>query len=195
MNGAVFMNWVQHQLLPYLTTPTVVVMDNASYHSMLDPERRQPTSAWKKKQIQDWLTSHDIPFDVTLTKPELYVICKRNRVDPIYSIDNMISASGQHKVLRLPAYHCDLNPIELIWSQVKRRVAEENCHFTLKKVLELTKSSISKVTAADWQSCVRHTTTIEQEYMRLDGIIQRIQPIVIRLDSSSSSSSSEDSED
>ena len=195
MNGTVFTDWVQRQLLPFLTTPTVVVMDNASYHSLIDPEHRQPTSSWRKQQLKDWLTSKQVPFGLGLKKPELYELCKANKIDPTYSIDNLISANGDHKVLRLPAYHCDLNPIEIIWSQVKRRVAEANCHFTLKTVLELTKSSLSKFTAADWQGVIRHTMGIEREYMASDGIQPRIEPVVISLDSSSSSSSSsEDSE-
>ncbi|KAJ4441671.1 hypothetical protein ANN_11529, partial [Periplaneta americana] len=31
-----------------------------------------------------------------------------------------------HVVLRLPPYHCILNPIEMIWSEVKRKVASKN---------------------------------------------------------------------
>jgi len=31
-----------------------------------------------------------------------------------YVIDNMVKNAG-HTVLRLPPYHCELNPIELTW--------------------------------------------------------------------------------
>lgn len=33
------------------------------------------------------------------------------------------------EVLRLPPYHCKLNPIEMIWGQVKGYVAGENKTF------------------------------------------------------------------
>ena len=33
-------------------------------------------------------------------------------------IDEIARACG-HEVLRLPPYHCTLNPIELVWAQLK----------------------------------------------------------------------------
>jgi hypothetical protein len=41
-------------------------------------------------------------------------------------------------VLRTPVRHCELNPIELIWAQVKGFVAKNNTTFRLKDVKELT---------------------------------------------------------
>ena len=59
MNSTVFENYVTNQLLPELDTPSVVVMDNASYHSRVDPETASPT--FTKKQMQKWLIKN-IPF-------------------------------------------------------------------------------------------------------------------------------------
>jgi transposase len=45
-----------------------------------------------------------------------------------YKIDDMAKAMG-HSVLRLPPYHCDLNPVELIWAQIKHNVSVNNTQF------------------------------------------------------------------
>lgn len=42
-----------------------------------------------------------------------------------YAIDEMATFYG-HVVLRLPPYHCILNPIEMVWSQIKRKVVSQN---------------------------------------------------------------------
>ena len=52
-------------------------------------------------------------------KRELYKLIKTSNFTPKYTVDEMVKAAG-HEVLRLPPYHCELNPIELAWSQVKR---------------------------------------------------------------------------
>jgi transposase len=55
-------------------------------------------------------------------KVQLYEMIKAYK--PKYKtflVDEIITASG-HTVLRLPPYHPDLNPIELIWADVKQWV-------------------------------------------------------------------------
>ena len=34
MNGDCYLNWFEHQLLPALNNPTVIVQDNAPYHNI-----------------------------------------------------------------------------------------------------------------------------------------------------------------
>jgi transposase len=50
MNGENFTKWIKEKLIPNLQTPSAVVMDNASYHSVQTD--RFPTSSWKKADIQ-----------------------------------------------------------------------------------------------------------------------------------------------
>ncbi|XP_040079463.1 uncharacterized protein LOC120850859 [Ixodes scapularis] len=45
-----------------------------------------------------------------------------------YKVDVMATNAG-HTVLMLPPYHCELNPIELIWARVKQEVASKNITF------------------------------------------------------------------
>ena len=51
MNSIVFQQWFQDRLLPNYQPSSAIMMENASYHSMLLD--KQPTSAWKKEDIVD----------------------------------------------------------------------------------------------------------------------------------------------
>ena len=129
-----------------------------------------------------------------MTKVELYQLVKQNKGDPIYEIDQLLHAHG-HTVLRLPPYHCDLSPIELIWSQIKGRVARDNCNFTVAGILQATQSSINQVTTENWLKCCEHVMTVEHEYKKNDGVvIPRVETCVIDVGAlSASSESSSDS--
>ena len=63
----------------------------------------------------------------------------------------MAKAAG-HEVVHLPPYHCELNPIELAWSQVKRYIKENNQLFTLTAVKVLTYRGIDQVGPANWMN-------------------------------------------
>ncbi|KAJ8911297.1 hypothetical protein NQ315_003288 [Exocentrus adspersus] len=55
-----------------------------------------------------------------------------------------MAASRQITVLRLPPYHCELNPIELVWAQVKGDVARNNTSFKLSDVKILLENFVGK---------------------------------------------------
>ena len=67
----------------------------------------------------------DIPFDQALTKPELLMLVKQANPQKTYRIDELARRHGV-EVLRLPPYHPDLNPIELVWAHEK--VIQPNTH-------------------------------------------------------------------
>ena len=52
--------------------------------------------------------------------------------EPVYTIDQVLRENG-HEAIRLPPYHADLNPIEMIWSQLKGNVPEIESRYRLKK--------------------------------------------------------------
>lgn len=60
----------------------------------------------------------------------------------------------QQKVLRLPLYHCELNPIELAWSVVKRHVKSNNKTFKLPDVKNLLIKGVTKVDAEMWKNFI-----------------------------------------
>ncbi|KAF0312579.1 hypothetical protein FJT64_016674 [Amphibalanus amphitrite] len=60
MNSELFIRWLTSHLLPSLSRPAALVLDNAPYHSVLTEESRCPTSATRKADLINWLTQRDI---------------------------------------------------------------------------------------------------------------------------------------
>ena len=66
--------WFATKLLPNVQLNSLIVMDNASYHS-----RRSdyvPVKSWTKQKMQDWLQAKGIEFPTNPLKAELYSIIK-----------------------------------------------------------------------------------------------------------------------
>ena len=51
---------VEKRLLPNIPPGTVVVIDNAPYHSVTTDETKAPTASRKNKDIQSWLKENGI---------------------------------------------------------------------------------------------------------------------------------------
>nr|XP_049693359.1 uncharacterized protein LOC110382585 [Helicoverpa armigera] len=128
MNAAKFENWFK-EMLPRLEPNAVVVMDNASYHSRR--KENTPVTSWNKTNIQKWLTSKKITYEPKETKVQLLEKVKGVKTEyKSYVIDEMAKEVGV-EVFRLPPYHCELNPIELVWADVKGYVARNNTTFKM----------------------------------------------------------------
>ena len=59
-----------------------------------------------------------------------------------------------------------LDAIEMVWSTVKRAVADKNSEFRFKQVIELTKQELRKVTAQKWRAYEAHTRKVEDLYFK-----------------------------
>ncbi|XP_022831023.1 uncharacterized protein LOC111359655 [Spodoptera litura] len=175
MNAAKFENWVKEMLprlragfrgrgppllccpeasgplnpaLPRLEPTAVVVMDNASYHS----RRKEKTSvtSWNKTNIQKWLTSKKITYEPKETKVQLLEKGVKTEYQS-YVIDEMAKEVGV-EVLRLPPYHCELNPIELVWADVKGYLARNNTTFKMVDVKKLSlQEELKNITPEKWK--------------------------------------------
>ncbi|XP_075730481.1 uncharacterized protein LOC119185563 [Rhipicephalus microplus] len=154
MDGPRFEKWFGEQLLPNIKPCSVIVIDNAPYHSVR--LKRVPTSSSRKADIQSWLTEKNIAFSQDQLKAELLdLVNDHKKMFSAYRVDVLAKAAG-HDVVRLPPYHCEFNPIELIWSQVKGYVAANNTTFTLAGVEKLVRESIDRVTPDNWLQACAH---------------------------------------
>lgn len=133
----------------------VIVMDNASYHSM--KEENIPVRSWKKTDIMDWLKQKNIPVDNSYVKAEVLGLVRKHKpAVKKYIVDEVAKAENKI-VLRLPPYHCELNTIKLAWSKVKGYVKNKNTTFKLKDVKQLLIEGIETVTAEYWRNVEAHT--------------------------------------
>ena len=62
MNTKIFMDWFD-TLLRSLEEPSVLVIDNASYHNAITEEAKLPTSNTKSDDMKKWLRDRSIPFE------------------------------------------------------------------------------------------------------------------------------------
>lgn len=188
MNFANYKKWLIEKLIPNLPPRSVLVIDNASYHNV--QVYKVPTSNSTKLEMIAWLKKCDISFPEHMLKVELYELIK-NRRDEFkrFCIDDLLEEKG-HSVLRLPPYHPELNPIELVWADVKNWVARNNVSLKMSDVISLCQKKFAFMTADDWRPKCEHAKTIENEYLVQQGPLEHaVETFVIQLGGDSESSS------
>lgn len=188
MDGDYFENWFS-EILPLLEENSVIVLDNASYHSR--KLEKVPNTAWRKENIKSWLLSKHIPFENDMLKAQLLQIVNYHKEKyNLYVIDEL-AKSHNRTVLRLPPYHCELNPIELVWAQLKNFVSSNNKTFKISDVKELCAQAVTRIKNEQWKKCVAHVTdVIEPKLWKLDNIMEvTTERLIINLSNSSDSSS------
>ena len=79
----------------------------------------------KKADIQAWLRKNGISFTEDMLKAELLYVCKEHKPSPKFVVDELLREHA-HTAIRLPPYHADLNPIELIWANLKGKLLFQN---------------------------------------------------------------------
>ena len=67
--------------MPALKNPSLVVLDNASYHNVKTEDTVCPKFSQKKAVLQNYLTQHNIPCSATDTQKVLYDKIKEKK-DP-----------------------------------------------------------------------------------------------------------------
>ncbi|XP_056629839.1 uncharacterized protein LOC130440599 [Diorhabda sublineata] len=175
MNSDRFEGWFQG-ILNKLEDGSVIVMDNVSYHSRkLD---QCPTSSTRKADIQQWLRERNINFENNMVR----ALVKENR--PLvqrYVVDEMAKEKNKI-VLRLPPYHCEFNPIELIWAQIKGEVARKNATFKISDVQTLFTKALNNVTQTNWSKAIQHVRFFRNKMWDIDNLMDKqVEPLIINL--------------
>lgn len=193
MNSENFENWFK-AMIEKLPQNAVIVMDNASYHSR--KVEKIPTLNTKKEDIIGWLKGKNIIHEENLLKRELLDIVKIHRKQfDAYVIDEFAKTKNM-TVLRLPPYHCELNPIELIWAQVKGDVAAKNTTFKLRELKELFSAAVQKISPEKWKKCVKHVIeVVEPQMNQMDHNYENLtESFIINVNDSCSDTSSQESD-
>lgn len=96
MNHTNFKKWVLEKLAPNLNEPSLIIMDNASYHNT--SVNKPPNTSSRKSEIIDWLRVNNIEYSEIYTRSQLLEIVNRNKPEPVYVVDAILKGLG-HKVI------------------------------------------------------------------------------------------------
>ena len=124
-------------------------------------------------QFHKWLSENNVSFSPDQLRSELWILCKRHRVEKTSKIVEEIAKKYGHEVLRLPPYHCELNAIELIWGDEKNYVARENKSMTIEGVEKLFRKRRDEINKEICQNYIQHVRSVEDRYWEMDRIIDQ----------------------
>lgn len=143
-------------------------MDNASYHSVKKIQYRQCRG--KKQKITDWSENKGEIIDRPMVRDQLME--KVNALRPLHNQYVIDELAKEHTkiVLRLPPYHCELNPIESAWSSVKHQVKINNTTFKIPDIQKLLYEGMERVTPEMWCNFERHVRKEEDKFWEIDFI-------------------------
>ncbi len=143
MNWDNFSKWFQTQLIPNIPLNSIVILDNAKYHNVLDLDNHLGKGS-TKGQLRSWLSQNKYPWREDMLKSELLEFYTRLAPVPQFRLDQLAEKNGV-SILRTPQYHPELQPIETCWAIVKNHMAKE-CDFTIKGLRSRVPDAFGKVT-------------------------------------------------
>ena len=85
MNAKIFEKWVNEQLEPVLPLKSLVVMDNASYHSVREEGTKAPTSNSLKGDMINWLEKKTMFLLTKNVKNQSYMKSLRAKNSPQFT--------------------------------------------------------------------------------------------------------------
>jgi hypothetical protein len=65
--------------------------------------------------------------------------------------------------LQTPTISCELNPVELVWSQIKRHVAVHNTQFKASFMNNLIDNAFDAVSDNQWANYCKHVDTLNMK--------------------------------
>lgn len=104
-----------------------------------------------------------IDFNERSIKAELLVLVKNNRPEKVYRANQIASEENGHTLLYTPPYHPELQPIELIWGQVKNSVARDPAS-NIAELKEKLVVLFDSVTSSNWTKAYRKVQHYEGMY-------------------------------
>lgn len=187
-NAQLFQKWFKKlcATLHRLHGSCVIIMDGAKYHKAV--VERAPTKSSNKTAMTSWLTKHGIPFTPACTRAELYEIILEHKKDIVrYVVFDIAHANGNHTVLFTPPYHCELQPIEMIWGCLKNPVAHSPAA-TMPMLKGKLLEAKDNITQEMWLASRRKVVVQEKKYWaRLDEDLEDAESDDSDFDSSDSS--------
>ncbi|CAF1352181.1 unnamed protein product [Rotaria sordida] len=169
-----------------------ICLDNATWHNKLTEESIIPKHSSIKGEIQKWLQDRKINFPEKFVKAQLLQLVCTNCPRKEYMSDR-IAKKYAVEIIRLPKLHCSLNPIELLWNNLKQFVRDQNTTFRQDDVKQLIEQFLVAMDDKLASSYFHHVYEVEEMYKTADEIMEEeIEP---HLQSDSEETDSDDAEE
>lgn len=187
MDSYNFEKWLQESLLPNIPHNSAIVMDNAPYHSRRSV--KIPRQSNNKTEICQWLDENNIPHPPKeqILKAELLKLVDKSGIKDRFAVEDICEAHG-HSVIRLPPYHCHLNPIEMAWAGIKSYIRRNEVATNATEGEEKIKEAVDNITQEQWHKYCEHVKKEAAKLVENELIAEDIQdPIIIDLEADSDS--------
>ena len=186
MTGAKFTAWLRNRLLPtfaelYPGKKMYLVLDNAGYHKPRDETWISASRAMNKHDLAHQLldlgveqlttvgdTPRTVPahrFEAAVSaggpsKDDLLTAVQKwldEHPDQNRTVAEQLMSDAGHSLVFTPPFCPEVQPIELLWAQVKRHVAERSTHNrSMTEAREQTEQGFEQVTKLFCNSIVKH---------------------------------------
>lgn len=127
-NSGKFLPWWKTQLLPNLSQPSLIIIDDAKYHCKYPDDI--PRFNRKKAALIAFCDSRNIPVASTDTVPMLRAKVKEQVQSKEKLLVELFAEAEGHHVLFTPLCYSDFQPMELLWANVKGNIGGQYNSFT-----------------------------------------------------------------
>ena len=127
-NKALFGEYFRDQLIPSLdrdvetSNGALIIMDQCAYHTPLKEGSFNPRKA-SRSELMEWLLERGISTEYKCNIQVLRKQVEENGGMPSNYLEDILdkyySGESKHKILFLPPYHPEFNPIEICWGLLK----------------------------------------------------------------------------
>jgi len=165
----------------------MVVMDNASYHSAKSTPKRADKKEVVYKYIEQQVQLKRV--DVTLRpmkqmrRWELDIILDNIVKLPqmqkyLYELDQRAEKSGID-IVRLPPYHCQFNPIEFVWKDIKLNIRKQNTEQKIDSMKPIVEKELRSYGADRIAGHWRHVKNLRDRTWEEDNYFENVQDAIV----------------
>ncbi|XP_050502186.1 uncharacterized protein LOC114329825 [Diabrotica virgifera virgifera] len=194
MHSVNFASSEMEKLLPGISEPSVIILENAPYQSEI--LNKSSTNSWNVDKIKEWLTNERISIPQHILKSVLLRLAKEHAKPKIFVVDQVIESYG-HQVLCLPPYHCQFNPIEYIWGTAKQYYDNHigPNGYTDEALWETWREALSIATLEVWRNCISKCEKLIEDWWIRENKINEISPIIITINGDDSDDNDSDGDE
>jgi len=147
--------------------PCHIHMDGAKYH--VRQENPTPKTDSSLGDIKEWFAVNNLdvprrPNGRSMTRLDLLDHVKNLNIRPVYASYEIADGHG-HTIMKTPPYHCECQPIEMLWGMVKNPIASNpNMNETYLTLRNRLLDGFATVTSDQLVSVWKKTVKICEDY-------------------------------